>query len=56
MNYEDLTDELKDKVKECKSADELLALAKKEGVELTDEEIEAISGGRSDWIPDAFYY
>lgn len=56
MNYDDLTPELKAKASECKSAEELLALAASEGIELTDEELKAISGGRSDWIPDAFYY
>lgn len=33
------------KVKACKNGDELLALAKAEGVELTDEQLNAISGG-----------
>ena len=33
------------KVKACKSQDELLALAKEEGVELTDEQLSAVSGG-----------
>ncbi len=33
------------KVKACKNNEELLALAKAEGVELTDEQLNAISGG-----------
>ena len=33
------------KVKACKNSDELLALAKAEGVELTSEQLSAISGG-----------
>ena len=33
------------RVKACKNAEELLALAKAEGVELTDEQLEVISGG-----------
>ena len=33
------------KVKACKNSDELLALAKKEGIELTDEQLQVISGG-----------
>ena len=37
--------EFQEKLKTCKSADELIALAKKEGVELTDEQIDAVSGG-----------
>ncbi len=32
----------------CKSNEEILALAKKEGVELTDEQLAAISGGCSE--------
>ena len=33
------------KVKACKNSDELLALAKAEGIELTDEQLTVISGG-----------
>ena len=33
------------KAKSCKSQEELLKLAKEEGVELTSEQIEAVSGG-----------
>jgi len=40
-----LTEEQIAKVKACKNKDELLSLAKKEGVELTDEQLEAVSGG-----------
>ena len=40
-----LTEEQKNKVKECKSTEEILALAKAEGVTLTDEQLEAVSGG-----------
>lgn len=40
-----LTEEQIAKVKECKSQDEFLALAKEEGVELTDEQLTAINGG-----------
>ena len=40
-----LTEEQKNKVKECKSSEEILALAKSEGVTLTDEQLEAVSGG-----------
>ena len=40
-----LTEEQIAKVKTCKNSDELLMLAKAEGVELTDEQIEAVSGG-----------
>ena len=40
-----LTDEQIAKVKVCKNSDELLALAKAEGIELTDEQLSSISGG-----------
>ena len=40
-----LTEEQIAKVRACKNHDELLKLAKKEGIELTDEQLEAVSGG-----------
>lgn len=40
-----LTQEQIAKVKQCKNQDELLSLAKEEGIELTDEQLEAVSGG-----------
>ena len=45
MRLEDLTPEQKDKVKACKTPEEILALAKEEGYELSDEELNAVSGG-----------
>ena len=41
----DLTEEQKAKLKECKSVEEMIALAKKEGVTLNEEQLTAISGG-----------
>ena len=35
------------KLKECKNQDEILALAKEEGIELTEEQLDAVSGGNS---------
>ena len=40
-----LTEEQIAKVKACKNSDELLAMAKAEGIELTAEQLEAINGG-----------
>ena len=40
-----LTPEQRARAKQCKSAEELLALAKEDGYELTEDELEAISGG-----------
>ena len=43
--WESLTDEQREKAKECRSMDELLALAGRAGVELPDEMLEAAAGG-----------
>ena len=40
-----LSEEQISKVKSCKNHEELLSFAKQEGVELTDEQLAAISGG-----------
>lgn len=45
MNISDLSPELQEAVKTCKTPDELIALAKAEGYELSDEELAAVSGG-----------
>jgi len=43
--FENIPDELKAKAKECETSDELVHLVETEGIELTDEQLEAISGG-----------
>ena len=40
-----LTEEQIAKIKACKSQEEMLALAKEEGVELSEEQLNAVSGG-----------
>ena len=40
-----LSEEQIAKVKACQNSEDLLVLAKEEGVELTDEQLEAVSGG-----------
>ena len=46
MNFEDLKNpELQEKLKACMSVEELAALAKDEGMELSNEQLEAVSGG-----------
>ena len=40
-----LTDEQIAKVRGCKSTEDILSLAKAEGVELSQEQLEAVSGG-----------
>ena len=48
MSIEDFTPEQVEMAKACKTAEELFALAKQEGVELTDEQLDQVSGG-VDW-------
>ena len=43
--FKGLTDEQIERAKACRSHDELLKMAKAEGVELTDEQLAAIDGG-----------
>ena len=45
MELNDLTEEQKAKIRECKTPEEMLALAREEGYELSDDQLEAISGG-----------
>ena len=47
-----LTEEQIAKVKACKNQEELLALAKQEGIELNDEQLEAVNGGMCTSTPD----
>lgn len=51
MDLSNLSPEVQEKAKNCKSPEELLSLAKEEGYELTNEELEAISGGA--WLIDS---
>lgn len=48
MNFEDLTTEQKEKAIACKTPEEVLALAKEEGIKLADAQLESVSGG-ADW-------
>ena len=41
-----MTPELIEKAKQRTTAEELLALAKEEGIELDEQQLEAVSGGR----------
>ena len=45
MDYVDLTEEQKAKISACKGPEDLLALAKEEGVELTEEQLSQVAGG-----------
>ena len=46
MKLEDLTTEQQNKVLACKTPEDLLVLAKEEGYELSDEELQSVSGGK----------
>ena len=48
MDIKDLTPEQKAKALACTSSEEVVELAKELGVELTDEQLDAIAGGE-DW-------
>lgn len=45
MKFEDLTPQQKEKAIACKTPNELLELAKQEGIELSDDQLDTISGG-----------
>lgn len=47
MNYDDLAPDQMEKAKACKTVDELLELARSEGIELSDAELEGIASGLS---------
>ncbi len=54
--WDSLTDEQKEKAKECKTADELLKLAGEEGIELPDELLDTAAGGALVKIIDEYGY
>ena len=45
MEFKDLTPEQMEKAKACKTPEELLQLAREEGYELSEEELDSVSGG-----------
>ena len=48
MDLSNISDQLMEEARNCRTPEELLALAKREGIELTDEQIEGVAGGQ-DW-------
>ena len=52
MKLENLTPEQREKALACKSPEDVLALAKQEGYELSDDELEQVSGG---WGEEVYF-
>ena len=49
--YDNLSEDLKEKVANCKTGEDLVTLAQSEGIALTDDQLDTISGGWNwaDW-------
>ena len=45
MEFNDLTPEQQEQARACKTPEDVLSLAKEDGIELTEEQLEAVSGG-----------
>ena len=55
--FDNLTDGQKEKAKECKTMDELMDFAGKEGIELPDDLLDNVAGGFvPDWTPVTLEY
>ena len=49
MDFNSLTPEQQEKAKACKTPEDVLALAKEEGITLSDAELEQVAGGKGKW-------
>jgi len=49
MEFDELSEDLKERAKACKTPEEVLALVKDEGIVLSDEDLEQVAGGRGKW-------
>ena len=52
MKFEDLTPELQEKARACKTPEDILALAKEVGYELSEDELSSIAGGSGEYVED----
>jgi len=50
MDLNDLTQEQWDELHECKTLEDILALAQAEGLELTDDELQQVTGGSDGYV------
>ena len=48
MDYKDLTEEQRAKLANASTAEDILKIAKEEGIELSDKDLEQMSGGWED--------
>ena len=46
MRFDEMDQELVERAKECKTTDERMAFVAENGIELTDEQLESIAGGK----------
>ena len=49
MGVNDIPEKLLEEARTCSTPEELLALAQREGYELSDEQLAGVAGGGSDW-------
>ena len=49
MDFKDLTSEQIEKAKACETTEDLVELARAEGMELSDDQLDAIAGGDNEW-------
>lgn len=50
MDFNDLTEEQKAKARGCETPEDILELVSREGMDLSDEQLEQVSGGA--WTPE----
>ena len=55
MKFEDLNTEMQEKVEACETAEELMKLVEDEGIELSEEDLDDIAGGKLAAVRQRFY-